>query len=187
MAKTYILPPQAPSGLAYATVAGGCFWCTEAVFEQLQGVVDVESGYIGGEMVNPDYESVCSGRTGHAEALRIAFDPKLLSYRELLQVFMATHDPTTLNRQGNDVGTQYRSAIFPHDAQQEAIAREVLAELASAFDAPIVTTIEPLATWWRAEDYHQEYYRNHPGQGYCLFVIAPKLDKFRKAYRARLK
>ena len=187
MAQAHALPSEPPAGLAYATVAGGCFWCTEAVFEQLQGVVDVESGYIGGDMVNPDYESVCSGRTGHAEALRIAFDPKQLSYRELLQVFIATHDPTTLNRQGNDVGTQYRSAIFPHDAQQEAIAREVLAEAASAFDAPIVTTIEPLAAWWRAEDYHQEYYRHHPAQGYCLFAIAPKLDKFRKAYRARLK
>jgi peptide-methionine (S)-S-oxide reductase len=171
-----------------ATLAGGCFWCTEAVFLSLAGVRSVESGYIGGTLPNPTYEQVCSGTTGHAEAIRIAFDPDVIGYDDLLDVFFATHDPTQLNRQGNDIGTQYRSAIFPHDAAQEAAARDGIARAAADWPAPIVTTIEPLAPWYPAEDYHQQYW-NGPGQrnGYCLAVIPPKLAKLRKGFAERLK
>lgn len=173
---------------AVATFAGGCFWCTEAVFQSLAGVKSVESGYIGGSVANPSYEQVCSGTTGHAEAIRISFDPAVIGYADLLDVFFATHDPTQLNRQGNDIGTQYRSAIFPHDDDQRAAAQAAIARAAGDWPAPIVTTIEPLATWYPAEDYHQQYW-NGAGQrnGYCLAVIPPKLAKLRKGFAERLR
>lgn len=174
--------------LSQATFAGGCFWCTEAVFQSLAGVAGVESGYIGGTVANPSYEQVCSGTTGHAEAIRIRFDPAIIGYGDLLDVFFATHDPTQLNRQGNDIGTQYRSAIFPHDADQAAEARAAIARAAPDWPAPIVTTIEDDAPWYPAEDYHQQYW-NGPGQrnGYCLAVIPPKLAKLRKGFADRLR
>ena len=173
---------------AVATFAGGCFWCTEAVFQSLAGVISVESGYSGGSVANPTYEQVCSGTTGHAEAIRIAFDPAVIGYADLLDVFFATHDPTQLNRQGNDIGTQYRSAIFPHDDGQRAAAHDAIARAAADWPAPIVTTIEPMATWYPAEDYHQQYW-NGAGQrnGYCLAVIPPKLAKLRKGFAERLR
>ena len=171
-----------------ATIAGGCFWCTEAVFVELNGVASVESGYIGGRLVDPDYKSVCSGTTGHAEAVRITYDPAVLSYGDLLDIFFHTHDPTTLNRQGGDAGTQYRSAIFPHSPEQEAAARAAIVRNQADWDGPIVTTIEPLATWYRAEAYHQDYYKNNgASNGYCAVVVGPKLAKFRKGYASRLK
>ncbi|MBA4748408.1 MAG: peptide-methionine (S)-S-oxide reductase MsrA [Sphingopyxis sp.] len=171
-----------------ATFAGGCFWCTEAVFQSLAGVQSVESGYIGGTLPDPTYEQVCSGTTGHAEAIRIAFDPAVISYDDLLDVHFATHDPTQLNRQGNDIGTQYRSAIFPHDDAQRAGAQAGIARAAADWPAPIVTTIEPMATWYPAEDYHQQFW-NGAGQrnGYCLAVIPPKLAKLRKRFADRLR
>lgn len=171
-----------------ATLAGGCFWCVEAVFQQLAGVARVESGYIGGHVVDPTYKQVCGGDTGHAEALRVTYDADVISYGDLLDIFFATHDPTQLNRQGNDIGTQYRSAIFPHDAEQEAAARAAITRAQPDWPAPIVTTMEALATWYPAEDYHQEYW-NGEGQRnpYCLAVIPPKLAKLRKGYAARLK
>jgi peptide-methionine (S)-S-oxide reductase len=174
--------------LQYATLAGGCFWCTEAVYNDVIGVESVESGYIGGHVANPTYRQVCGGDTGHAEAIRVGFDPDRISYAELLDIFFATHDPTTLNRQGNDVGTQYRSAIFPHDAAQEAEAKQAIERNAGAWPGAIVTTIEPLSDWYPAEDYHQEYW---DGEGqrnpYCLAVIPPKLQKLRKSFAARSK
>ena len=174
--------------LEYATLAGGCFWCTEAVYNDVIGVESVESGYIGGTVANPTYKQVCGGDTGHAEAIRVGFDPERISYADLLDIFFATHDPTTLNRQGNDVGTQYRSAIFPHDAAQEAEAKAAIARNAANWPDPIVTTIEPLGEWYPAEDYHQEYW---DGEGqrnpYCLAVIPPKLKKLRKSFAARSK
>ena len=170
-----------------ATIAGGCFWCTEAVFAELKGVESVESGYIGGQMIDPDYRSVCNGTTGHAEAVRITYDPAVLSYGDLLDIFFHTHDPTTLNRQGADAGTQYRSAIFP-TPEQEVEARAAIERNQADWDAPIVTTIEPLATWYRAEQYHQDYYKNNgSSNGYCAVVVGPKLAKFRKGYASRLK
>ena len=171
----------------YATLAGGCFWCTEAVFNELTGVLAVESGYIGGQVTDPTYEAVCTGRTGHAEAVRISFDEAQISYADLLDIFFHTHDPTTLNRQGGDAGTQYRSAIFPHSAEQKADAEEAIVRNQADWDDPIVTTIEPLAPWYKAEGYHQNYYANHPNAGYCAVVVGPKLAKFRKGYAARLK
>ena len=172
-----------------ATLAGGCFWCLEAVFEQIEGVLGVESGYAGGTTVNPTYKQVCAGTTGHAEVARITFDPGKLSYREVLEIFFAFHDPTTMNRQGADVGTQYRSAIFFHDARQKAEAETVVRELTEAgtFGAPIVTEIAPLGTFYRAEQYHQGYYRQNPDQPYCRAVIAPKVAKLRSKYALRLK
>lgn len=172
-----------------AIVAGGCFWCTEAVMKDVRGVQKLESGYIGGTLPNPDYRSVCSGSTGHAEAVRITFDPAQVSYQDLLGLFFATHDPTTLNRQGADVGTQYRSAIFPLTPEQDAQAREVMADLNAqhVFDRPIVTTIEPASTFYVAEDYHQDYYARNPGQGYCMAIIAPKVAKLRKHYADKLR
>ncbi len=171
-----------------ATIAGGCFWCTEAVFNELQGVELVESGYIGGAVAHPSYEAVCTGRTGHAEAVRITYDPAVISYADILDIFFHTHDPTTLNRQGADSGTQYRSAIFPHDAAQADEATAAMARNQPAWDRPIVTSIEPLSDWYRAEDYHQRYFeRNGSANGYCAAVVAPKLAKFRKGYAARLK
>ncbi len=171
-----------------AILAGGCFWCTEAVFQSLTGVSGVESGYIGGKNPNPTYRQVCGGDTGHAEAIRVTFDPEQLSYADLLDIFFATHDPTQLNRQGNDVGTQYRSAIFPDGAEQEAEARAAIPRNQPEWPQPIVTTIEPMAIWYPAEDYHQEYW-NGEGQRnpYCLAVIPPKLAKLRKGYAERLK
>ncbi len=170
-----------------ATLAGGCFWCTEAVYQNLKGVKTVESGYIGGTMPNPTYEQVCSGDTGHAEAIRITFDPDVISYGDLLDIFFATHDPTTLNRQGNDIGTQYRSAIFPHSAEQEQEARAGIERAQADQSAPVVTAIEPQAPWYPAEDYHQNYWDRVGDQNpYCMAVIPPKLAKLRKGFGERL-
>jgi peptide-methionine (S)-S-oxide reductase len=172
-----------------ATLAGGCFWCLEAVFENLRGVERVESGYCGGTTVNPTYKEVCTGTTGHAEAVQVTFDPAVISYREILDFFFAFHDPTTLNRQGVDVGTQYRSAIFWHTPEQKKIAEETIAELTreEVWPRPIVTQVVPLTTFYRAEEYHQGYYRQHPEQGYCQSAIAPKGAKLRKQYQSKLK
>ena len=171
-----------------ATLAGGCFWCIEAVFDDVIGVNRVESGYIGGDVPNPSYKAVCGGDTGHAEAIRISFDPETISYGEMLDIFFHVHDPTQLNRQGNDVGTQYRSAIFPHSPEQEAEARAAIERAQADWPAKIVTTIEPDAPWYEAEDYHQEYFaREGMANGYCVMVVAPKLAKFRKSYASRLK
>ncbi|MCM2287938.1 MAG: peptide-methionine (S)-S-oxide reductase MsrA [Sulfuritalea sp.] len=172
-----------------ATLGGGCFWCLEAAFVQLAGVESVVSGYAGGPKDSPDYGSVCSGTTGHAEVVQVRFDPATIDYRTLLTAFFAIHDPTTLDRQGNDVGSQYRSVIFTHDAAQEKIARDLIAELDAAkiWPAPIVTAVSPAPTFWPAEDYHQNYYANNPLQGYCQAVVAPKAAKLRKVFAGRLK
>jgi peptide-methionine (S)-S-oxide reductase len=177
------------AGKEIATLAGGCFWCLEAVYDQMKGVESVESGYIGGSHPNPTYEEICSGRTGHAEAVRITFDPKITSYRELLEVFFAIHDPTTLNRQGNDAGTQYRSAIFYHSPEQKAIAEQVIADFTreKVFDRPIVTQLESAAPFYVAEDYHQEYFAKNPTQSYCTYVVTPKVAKFRKQFAEKMK
>ena len=169
-------------------LAGGCFWCTEAVFLQLDGVASVESGYIGGQLASPTYKQVCSGSTGHAEAIRVSFDPAKIGLADLLDVFFATHDPTQLNRQGNDVGTQYRSAVFPDGPEQEDEARKAMDRAAADWPSPIVTSIEPMDVWYPAEDYHQRYWEGE-GQrnGYCLAVIPPKLQKLRKRFSERLK
>ncbi|MBX3606410.1 MAG: peptide-methionine (S)-S-oxide reductase MsrA [Piscinibacter sp.] len=169
------------------TLGGGCFWCVEAVYERVRGVTAVESGYANGEAENPSYEHVCSGRTGHAEVVRVTFDPGQISLREVLEIFFVVHDPTTLNRQGNDVGTQYRSGIYFHDAEQERIAREVIAEVDRHHGGRVVTELLPEQNYSRAEDYHQHYFANHPGQGYCAFVVAPKVEKFRKTFASRVK
>jgi peptide-methionine (S)-S-oxide reductase len=175
--------------LQTATLAGGCFWCLEAVFDELKGVESVESGYTGGHVDTPSYRAVCTGTTGHAEAVQITFDPSVLAYRDLLKVFFTVHDPTTLNRQGADAGTQYRSAIFYHDDEQKAAAEEVIAELTAEklWDHPIVTEVTKLDKFYVAEDYHQEYYANNPFQPYCMAVVAPKVTKFRKHFVERLK
>jgi peptide-methionine (S)-S-oxide reductase len=172
-----------------ATLAGGCFWCLEAVYDQMKGVISVESGYIGGHGERPTYEAVCGGRTGHAEAIQIAFDSEIVSYRELLEVFFVIHDPTTLNRQGHDVGTQYRSAIFYHSPEQKQIAEEVIASFTKeqVYASPIVTELVPATTWYEAEPYHQEYFAKNPFQGYCTAVVGPKVMKFRKLFSAKLK
>ena len=172
-----------------ATLAGGCFWCLEAVYTDLKGVEMVESGYSGGHVDNPSYHAVCTGSTGHAEVVQITFDPQVITYRDLLQVFFTIHDPTTLNRQGGDVGTQYRSAIFYHDDDQKMIAEEVIAEVESSkiWADPIVTQLQPFQVFFKAEEYHQNYYQRNPYQGYCQVVIAPKVAKFRKMYLERLK
>ncbi len=172
-----------------ATLAGGCFWCVEAVLEQLKGVERVESGYTGGSVPHPTYEEVSTGTTGHAEAVQVTFEPAVISYADLLRIFFAFHDPTTLNRQGADEGTQYRSAIFFHDATQKATAEAVIAELTRErlFDAPIVTQVVPFTRFWPAEGYHQEYYQRNSGQPYCRIVISPKLAKLHKLFAARLK
>ena len=173
--------------MAEAIFAGGCFWCTEAVFKQLAGVQSVESGYIGGHVVDPSYKEVCSGSTGHAEAIRIGFDPDVIGYRDLLDIFFATHDPTQLNRQGNDIGTQYRSAVFPMDDAQNAEAEAAIARAQVDWPAPIVTTLEGPATWYPAEDYHQEYWEGEGQRNpYCLAVIPPKLAKLKKGFAGRL-
>jgi peptide-methionine (S)-S-oxide reductase len=175
--------------LEKATFGSGCFWCTEAIFENLNGVNSVVSGYAGGQVLNPTYEEVCAGKTGHAEVTQITYDPSVISYDELLEVFWKTHDPTTLNRQGNDVGPQYRSAIFYHNEEQKLLAEKYKAELdkSGAWDNPIITEISPLANYFPAEEYHQDYYINNSNQGYCAFVIAPKLEKFKNVFKDKLK
>jgi peptide-methionine (S)-S-oxide reductase len=186
----YLLLEQKETTMAdeIAVLAGGCFWCTEAVFLDVVGVSKVESGYTGGHIANPTYKQVCGGDTGHAEAIRITFDNEQLSYDDLLDIFFATHDPTQLNRQGNDVGTQYRSAIFPQDDEQEAKARAAIARNNADHDNRIVTTIEPKGKWYPAEDYHQDYWSGEGQRNpYCLAVIPPKLQKLRKSFQARAK
>jgi len=175
--------------LEVATLAGGCFWCLEAVFDELKGVESVESGYSGGHVQNPSYAQVCDGNTGHAEVVQVTFDPQVVSFKDLLTVFFTTHDPTTLNRQGNDIGTQYRSAIFYHNEEQKKIAEAVIQEIGAEriWDNPIVTEVKPFDQFFIAEDYHQEYFRKNPFQGYCRAVIAPKVTKFRHKFAERLK
>jgi peptide-methionine (S)-S-oxide reductase len=172
-----------------ATLGGGCFWCLEAVFEQLQGVDKVESGYSGGSVPNPTYQQVSTGMTGYAEVVQLTFDPQVITFKEILEVFFTIHDPTTLNRQGADVGPQYRSAIFHHSEEQRAVAEQVIQEIEAAhiWDAPIVTEVTPFASFYQAEDYHQEYYRRNSNQPYCRVVIAPKVAKFRQRYVDKLK
>jgi peptide-methionine (S)-S-oxide reductase len=171
------------------TLGGGCFWCVEAVFDDLQGVEDVVSGYMGGQGANPTYEQICTGRTGHAEVIQVKFDPAVISLREILEVFFAVHNPTTLNRQGNDVGTQYRSAIFYHTPEQKQAAEEVIEAVGSGkvWDDPIITEVTPAATFYPAEDYHQEFFKRNPHQGYCMAVVSPKVSKFRQKFSAKLK
>ena len=172
-----------------AVLGAGCFWCVEAVFDDLKGVISVESGYTGGRTANPSYDDICGGDTGHAEVVRVSFDPAVISYADILRVFFTVHDPTTLNRQGNDVGTQYRSAIFYHSDEQKKIAQEVIAEVEreGVYSGKIVTEVVPEATFYMAENYHQEYFARNPNQPYCLFVVAPKVKKFRDKFAARLK
>lgn len=169
-----------------ATLGGGCFWCTEAVFQQIRGVRKVESGYSGGAGQNPTYEQICTGKTGHAEVVRLEFDPALICYKELLEIFFTIHDPTTLNRQGNDAGTQYRSVIYFHDAEQQAIAGDVMKAMAAVWDDPIVTELSEAPVFYIAEAYHQNYFRQHPQQGYCSVVVAPKVAKVRKLFASKL-
>ena len=180
---------NSPKRIEVTTLGGGCFWCTEAVFSQLKGVEEIELGYSGGNVENPSYEEISTGKTGHAEVAQISFDPAVISFKEILQIFFSTHDPTSLNRQGADIGTQYRSVVFCHDDEQKAIAEQVIKEFSDerAFDAPIVTQVEPLKTFYKAEDYHREYYKRHPEQPYCRVVIAPKIAKFRQLYLDKLK
>jgi peptide-methionine (S)-S-oxide reductase len=178
-----------PSTHETATLAGGCFWCLEAVYDEVKGVESVESGYTGGATDRPTYEQVCGGMTGHAEAVKITFNPAVISYRELLEIFFTIHDPTTLNRQGNDVGTQYRSAVFYHTADQQRTAGEVIAELTreKLYPNPIVTQLQPASQWYDAEAYHQEYFARNPLQGYCSYIVGPKVAKFRQRFSAKLK
>ena len=182
-------PMSAATSTETAVLGGGCFWCLDAVFRDLNGVIGVESGYAGGARADPTYEDICSGRTGHAEVVRVTYDPAVLSFRDLLTVFFTIHDPTTLNRQGNDVGTQYRSIVFSQTAEQRATARDVVKRLTDnkLFDAPIVTEIADAAPFYPAETYHQDYFDRNPAQPYCMFVVAPKVAKFRKSFAQRLK
>lgn len=181
--------PNQNDALEVATLAGGCFWCLEAVYDDLQGVVDVVSGYSGGKIPQPSYALVCSGATGHAEVVQVTFDPRQISYKEILEVFFTIHDPTTRNRQGADVGTQYRSAIFYHTPQQKETAEQVIREITAAglWGRPIVTEVTPLTVFYPAEDYHQEYFARNPDQGYCRAIIAPKVAKFRQKFTDRVK
>jgi peptide-methionine (S)-S-oxide reductase len=190
--RTQILQPRAtpqPQGREIATLAGGCFWCLEAVYDELRGVEDVVSGYSGGSVPNPSYEMVCTGTTGHAEVVQITFDPNIISFKQILQVFFTIHDPTTLNRQGPDMGTQYRSAIFYHSPEQKAAVEQLIAELESSrlWDRPIVTEVTPFERFYPAETYHQEYFKRNPNQAYCRIVIEPKVAKFRKHFLDELK
>jgi peptide-methionine (S)-S-oxide reductase len=169
------------------SLAGGCFWCIEAVFERVDGVVAVESGYSNGQVAAPTYEAVCAGDTGHAEVVQIAFDPQRIGLHDILEIFFVVHDPTTRNRQGNDVGTQYRSAIYWHNPEQEAVVRSIVAEANRALGGRVVTELAPLSNYSRAEDYHQHYFANHPSQGYCAWVIAPKIEKFKANFSARVR
>jgi peptide-methionine (S)-S-oxide reductase len=175
--------------LETATLGGGCFWCLEAVYQQVNGVRAVESGYTGGHVSHPTYQQVSEGDTGHAEVVRVTFDPAVINFREIIEIFFAIHDPTTLNQQGNDVGPQYRSVIFTHSEAQRAVAEYVMRELVAnkTFDAPIVTQIEPEQPYWRAEASHQNYFQDHPSQGYCAFIISPKLAKFRERFAGKLR
>ncbi len=172
-----------------ATLGGGCFWCLEAVYDQMRGVTNVVSGYTGGHVPNPTYKAICTGTTGHAEVVQVTFDRNVVNFKEILQVFFTIHDPTTLNRQGNDVGPQYRSAIFYHSEEQKRIAQEVIGEFEAegVWDNPIVTEVSSLEVFYEAEDYHQEYYENNPYQPYCMFVVAPKVKKFREKFVEHLK
>ncbi|RZL43027.1 MAG: peptide-methionine (S)-S-oxide reductase [Variovorax sp.] len=185
------IPGTAPTASSTDTIVlgGGCFWCTEAVFDRVQGVVDVESGYSNGQVARPTYEQVCTGRTGTVEVVKVAFDPSVISLRELLEIFFVIHDPTTLNRQGNDVGTQYRSGIYTTRDGQREVAQDVIREIAASgtYRAPIVTEVVPLADYSTAEAYHQDYFLQHPNQGYCAFVVGPKVEKFQKTFAARVK
>jgi len=178
-----------PKRMEVATLGGGCFWCIEAVFGEVEGVVSVLPEYSGGQVANPTYEEVSTGTTGHAEVVQVTFDPEIISYRELLEIFFAMHDPTTLNRQGNDVGTQYRSVIFYHNGEQKATAEKLIEELSKAkiYNAPIVTKVEPFKAFYKAEEYHRDYFKRHPEQPYCKLVISPKIAKLRKKYRNKLK
>jgi peptide-methionine (S)-S-oxide reductase len=176
-----------PANLETITLGGGCFWCLEAVYELVDGVVAVESGYSNGHVVRPTYEQVCGGATGHVEVVRLSFDPARITLTEILQIFFTIHDPTTLNRQGNDVGPQYRSGIYFHTPAQREVAQAVLDEANRAHGGRVVTELAPVDNYSRAEDYHQHYFANHPGQGYCAFVVAPKVEKFRQAFKARVR
>lgn len=171
------------------TLGGGCFWCVEAVFLEATGVTSVVSGYMGGRSAHPTYKDVCSGTTGHVEVVQVTYDSSLIGTKEILEIFFATHDPTTLNRQGNDAGTQYRSVVFYHSPEQKAVAEDVISELTAekVFPDPIVTAVEPATTFYPAEDYHQQYFENHPYQPYCAFVVAPKVQKFRKKFANKVK
>jgi peptide-methionine (S)-S-oxide reductase len=182
-------PSDLSENIQVTTLGGGCFWCLEAVYDDLQGVLKVESGYSGGSVTNPSYEAVCSGRTGHAEVVQVTFDSSIVSFQEILKVFFAIHDPTTLNRQGADVGTQYRSVIFYQDDEQKDVAEELITrlELDQLWSQPVVTEVEPLETYYRAEEYHQEYFKNNPSQPYCQAVVSPKVAKFRKEFVSKLK
>ena len=170
-------------------LGGGCFWCTEAVFDRVRGIVDVESGYANGHLDHPSYEDICTGQTGHAEVVKLEYDADVISLRDLLLIFFATHDPTTLNRQGNDVGTQYRSAIYTTSDEQAQVAKALMQEMREegAYDAPIVTELQPIKAYWPAEAYHQDYFLQHPNQGYCAFVVGPKVQKFQHAFARWLK
>ncbi len=170
-----------------ATLGGGCFWCLDAVYQMLHGAQKIESGYSGGGVLNPSYAQICEGNTGHAEVVRIEFDPAIVSYRDILEIFFTIHDPTTLNRQGNDVGTQYRSVIFTHSAQQNEIARKVMAEMGNVWDGDIITQLAEAPVFYKAEDYHQDYYLHNPLQSYCAFVVAPKVAKFRQLFSDKLR
>lgn len=180
---------SSPSQTESIVLGGGCFWCTEAVFDRVQGVVDVESGYCNGQTVNPSYEQICTGRTGHVEVVKVEFDPAVISLREILEIFFVVHDPTTLNRQGNDVGTQYRSGIYFTDDAQKEVAQGVIREIEAGktYSAPVVTEVVPLANYSTAEAYHQDYFLNNPNQGYCAFVVGPKVEKFQKTFASRVK
>jgi peptide-methionine (S)-S-oxide reductase len=181
--------PRKDDDMAHETItlAGGCFWCVEAMFEQVDGVLAVESGYSNGHLPEPSYEQVCAGDTGHAEVVRVRFDPERITLREIVEIFFATHDPTTRDRQGNDVGPQYRSGIYLHDEAQRAVVQAVRDEADAAHGGRVVTEIAPERNYWRAEDYHQHYFARHPGQGYCAAIIAPKVEKFRRTFKARLR
>lgn len=178
-------PGGAPAEIAI--LGGGCFWCLEPVYMEMRGILQAEAGYMGGHDSQPTYQTVCEGTTGHAEVVRLTYDPLITSYRDILEVFFTMHDPTTVDRQGNDVGSQYRSVIFFQNAEQEATARQVMAEMAAVWDGPLVTELLPACAWYKAEDDHQDYFAQHPMQGYCAFIVAPKVEKFRKIFANKLK
>jgi peptide-methionine (S)-S-oxide reductase len=187
--KNEKIRPDYDGKMEVATLGGGCFWCIEAAFNKIRGVVNVESGYAGGELASPTYEQVCTGTTGHAEVVQVTFDPDIISFEEILEIFFTAHDPTTLNRQGADVGSQYRSVIFYHNEKQRKVAEQVIAELGASkvWDNPIVTQIEPFKNFYKAEEYHRKYFSRHPEAAYCRVVITPKITKLRKKYREKLK
>jgi peptide-methionine (S)-S-oxide reductase len=187
--KNEKMKPDYHDKIEMATLGGGCFWCIEAAFNEIRGVVNVESGYAGGELASPTYEQVCTGTTGHAEVVQVTFDPSVISFREILEIFFTAHDPTTLNRQGADVGSQYRSFIFYHNEKQKEVAEQVIAELNASkiWGNPIVTQVKPFKNFYKAEDYHRKYFDRHPEAAYCRVVIAPKIAKLRKKYREKLK